>query len=85
MKLPDSQFEWLPDNQIESFDVQANSDDSDTVYVLEVDLSNPKHLHDFPSDYPLAPEKNGDNKRNALTSHEGIVDEFTVRQNLKTF
>ena len=57
MKLPDSQFEWLPDNQIEPFDVQAISDDSDTVYVLEVDLCYPKHLHDLPSDYPLAPEK----------------------------
>ena len=31
--------------------------DSSAEYILEVDLEDPKNLHDIYNDYPLAPEK----------------------------
>ena len=36
--------------------VMKYSDDDDIGYILEVDLDNPKELHDLHKGYPLAPE-----------------------------
>ena len=36
--------------------ILETSVDSDTGYILEVDLEYPKELHDRDNDYPLAPE-----------------------------
>jgi len=38
MKLPLKDFQWVPDSEIESFDVRAIPDDRDEGYVREVDL-----------------------------------------------
>ena len=38
-------------------DIQSIAPDAEIGYTLEVDLEAPVHLHDFFSDYPLAPEK----------------------------
>jgi len=54
--LPERDFEWLTEEQIATLDVTKIADDSDTGYILEVDLEYTKHLHDFHNDYPLAPE-----------------------------
>ena len=54
--LPQKNFKWVTDDSIKNFDVSVVSDDSDTGYILEVDLEYPKELHDLHSDYPLAPE-----------------------------
>ncbi|KAK3088565.1 hypothetical protein FSP39_020689 [Pinctada imbricata] len=54
--LPERDFDWLNDKQLENFDVNVIPDDSETGYILEVDIEYPEHLHDDHSDYPLAPE-----------------------------
>lgn len=56
MFLPEKDFAWCTPEQIETFDVMNISDDSDTEYILEVDLQYPTSLHDNHSDYLLAPE-----------------------------
>ena len=61
--LPVSDFKWMNEKDIESFDVMTVQDDVKVGYILEVDLEYPEELHDLHSDYPLAPEK-------MLISHE---------------
>ena len=61
--LPVSDFKWVDEKDVKSFNVMTVQDDADTGYFLEVDLEYPKELHDLHSDYPLAPEK-------MLISHE---------------
>lgn len=54
--LPEKEFDWVTDIQLNEFDVCNIADDSPIGYILEVDLRYPNHLHDLHSDYPLAPE-----------------------------
>ena len=54
--LPHSDFRWLSDKGINSFDLDI-SENSEIGYILEVDLEYPKELHDSHSDYPSCPEK----------------------------
>ena len=54
--LPEKDFTWMSEEQIATLDVTKIADDSDSRYVLEVDLEYPVHLHDLDNDYPLAPE-----------------------------
>ena len=61
--LPVSDFTWVDEKDVKSFNVMTVKDDADTGYFLEVDLEYPKELHDLHSDSPLAPEK-------MLISHE---------------
>ena len=41
-------------------------EDSKKGVMLEVDLEYPQELHDLQNDYPLAPEQNESNKRDAI-------------------
>ena len=50
--LPTHDFKWVG-----GVDVTQVDDDSQTGYILEVDLDYPEHLHDMHNDYPLAPER----------------------------
>jgi hypothetical protein len=54
--LPEKDFDFLLDEQVENFDVTTVPDDGETGYFLEVDLEYPDDLHESHSDYPLAPE-----------------------------
>ena len=54
--LPHSCFKWLSDKEINKFDINI-SENSQTGYILELDLKYFKKLHDMHSDYPLCPEK----------------------------
>lgn len=56
-KMPISNFEFLPKNELENFNLLAIPDDGEYGYILHVDLSYPEHLHDSHSDLPFAPEK----------------------------
>ena len=55
--LPTGGFRWLDGNEINDFDVQNVSDNSEKGYILQVDLEYPKELHDEHDSYPLAPER----------------------------
>ncbi|KAL4127560.1 hypothetical protein QTP88_011727 [Uroleucon formosanum] len=59
--LPTGDFKWV--DNVNNFDVMNISDKSCKGYILEVDLSYPKELHDIHSDFPLAPERHFDNKQ----------------------
>lgn len=54
--LPHSNFTWVPENEIENFNVHEIPDDSDCGYVLEVDLQYPPDLHDLHNAMPFCPE-----------------------------
>ena len=55
--LPISDFKWLTEREMQTFDVMTVDDEAEIGYILEVDLEYPTKLHDLHSDYPLAPEK----------------------------
>ena len=56
--LATSEFSFLSDDDIKSFDLDATTKLDDYGYILEVDLQYPEHLYDAHSDYPLAAKKN---------------------------
>ena len=47
------EFKWVED--VDNFDVNAIAFDSDTGYILEVDLAYENQLHDRHSDLPFYP------------------------------
>ncbi|XP_071054945.1 uncharacterized protein [Onthophagus taurus] len=51
--MPINEFSWLYDT---NFNVLNVADDSEYGYIVEADLSVPRELHDFYSDFPLLPE-----------------------------
>ena len=55
--LPDGEFKWLNQKEIEKVDVNWIEENSSNAYILEVDLEYPDELHELHNDYPLAPEK----------------------------
>ncbi|KAJ4450849.1 hypothetical protein ANN_02280 [Periplaneta americana] len=55
-KLPYGGFEWLSDEEIHHFDLQAINDDSEIGYILEVDLEYPNHLFEKHRDLPFCAE-----------------------------
>ncbi|KAE9522748.1 hypothetical protein AGLY_016857 [Aphis glycines] len=59
--LPTRDFKWVIN--LNNFDVMGISDVSPKGYILEVDLSYSKELHDLHSDFPLAPEKHFDDEQ----------------------
>ena len=54
--LPEGQFRFLTDAELDSFDLASVTPNSDTGYIVECDITYPDHLHDMHNDYPLAPE-----------------------------
>lgn len=54
--LPQKDFVWLSQKEIENLNVMNISDTSDKGYVLEVDLEYPNNLHEDHNDYPFCPE-----------------------------
>lgn len=56
-KLPTKNFRFLENDEIANVDISRLSNDSDTGYILEVDLHYPPEIHDAHSDLPFAPEK----------------------------
>ena len=55
--LPNGEFKWLSENEIDDFDLNLVKENSSDGYILDVDLEYPSELHDLHNDYPLAPEK----------------------------
>ena len=55
MKLPIGKLKWIKKILTEKMIMDWTEND-DNAYILEVDLTYPKEMHDRQSDYPLAPE-----------------------------
>jgi hypothetical protein len=55
--LPTGGFKFLSEEEIEGVNFKDVADDSDTGYILEVDLRYPEKLHSSHNDYPLCPER----------------------------
>ena len=57
-KLPQSEFKWMSDQEIDSVDIgMYDYEGSDVGHVFEVDLEYPRDIHDSTIDLPLCPEK----------------------------
>lgn len=54
--LPEKHFDFLTEQQIQSFDVTQIADDAPEGYFVECDLEYPDDLHTEHSDYPLCPQ-----------------------------
>ena len=54
--LPQKDFEFMNEEQLQNFDFRSVSVDSPTGNILEVDLEYDKSLHLMHNDYPLCPE-----------------------------
>ena len=54
--LPEKDFYWLNEDEIEQLDIMNLPDDSETGLILEVDLEYPSYLHETDNDYPMAVE-----------------------------
>ena len=55
--LPVSGFKYLSEKEINRFDLDSISENSEAGYILECGLEYCKELHDSHNDYPLCPEK----------------------------
>ena len=55
--MPQCNLHFLTRREIENLDIMTISDDADVGYILEVDLTYPKRLHDMHNDLPLAPDR----------------------------
>ena len=54
--LPVGNFQFLPENAVENFDLLSIPPDNKTGYIVECDLTYPDHFHSLHTDYPLAPK-----------------------------
>ncbi|GFQ76005.1 uncharacterized protein TNCT_501051 [Trichonephila clavata] len=62
--LPESEFRFLNQKEIDKFDLMSVSSDSNVGYILEVDLFYPPELHSKHNSFPMAPQ------------HESIIYEL---------
>jgi hypothetical protein len=69
--LPEKDFVWMVEEEINNFDVSTIEDNSDIGYILEVDLTYPEDIHNLHNDYPLAPE--------SLAVHTDILSPYTKK------
>ena len=54
--LPYGGFKWLNKKEIDNFDVFSIKENSNSGYILELDLEYCEELHNLHNDYPLCPE-----------------------------
>lgn len=83
-KLPESDFEWLTQEEISLFDINLVSEDSDTGYFLEVDLVYPPYLHNLHNSFPLAPSHEKVTKEMLSSYQKSILDKLGVKYNNNT-
>ena len=56
--LPYSNYKWLPEYHLSTFNPLKTDLAGDKGFILEVDLEYPENLHYHHNDFPLAPESN---------------------------
>lgn len=90
--LPHSNFKWLNEKDVESFNVFDNNDESTKGYILEVDLEYPENLHEPHEDLPFCiknqkPQHNLSNDQKLIASLDDkikyVIHERNLRQCLK--
>ncbi|XP_033729514.1 uncharacterized protein LOC117318662 [Pecten maximus] len=67
--LPEKDFYWLNEQEVDQLNFQDITDDADTGYIVQCDLDYPEALHDEHNAYPMAPE--------TLTVTEDMLSEHT--------
>ena len=77
--LPHSGFNFLTKKEINEFCLDCISENSQIVYILEVDPEYCKELHDSHSDYPLAPEKLDISSNMLLKYCSDIANKYGIR------
>ena len=68
-KLPVNNFKWIKKYDLSKFDenfIKNYNENSDTGYIIEVDVEYPKNLHELHSDLPFLPERMKINKCSKL-------------------
>lgn len=73
--LPGQYIQWVDPHILDQLHILSIPHDSRICYKLEVDLDNPKDLHDRHTDYPLAPE--------SMEGTEDMLSPYTVQQREK--
>lgn len=85
--LPYDHFQWVPGNDLtQSFNVFNIPDESNTGYILEVDLEYPQHLHKLHSDLLFCLEHSTDTKKLVATFYNKenyIIHYINLKQALK--
>lgn len=69
-RMPLNNFKWL---RVNNFDVMTIPENSDSGYILEVDIAYPTYIHDENKDLPFMPENKcvpGSKHKKLLTSLE---------------
>ena len=54
--LPTGYLNFIPEDEVASFDLDSTTMSDDYGYILEIDLKYPEHLHDSHSDHLHAAE-----------------------------
>ena len=78
-KLPANEFTWMTSLEVEQFDIMRVPEDSDTGYILDVDLEYPRELHDLHSDMPLAPENRTISDEELSPYTQQLKEELNIR------
>ena len=77
-----SDFIFLTEDEIASFDLSTTIPTDGTGYILEVDLDYPRKLHDLHSDYPLAAKKlKITREKLSPTPSHSLVTDLRLRKN----
>ena len=77
--LPVGNFKWLSSDELIVTDIMTLDPDGPTGYYFQVDLSIPKHLHDFLSDYPPMPAKEIINQKDLSEYQRSLKTQQTMK------
>ena len=77
--LPVSDFKFLTKKEINKFNLDSISENSEIGYILEVDLKYPKELHNLHNDYPLCLEKKEVSSDMLLRYCNNIANKFEIK------
>ena len=72
-------FKWLNKDEIDNFDIFSVKENSNIVYILEVDVEYCKELHNVHNDYPLCPEHISVNYDMLSNYCKNIVDKYNIK------
>ena len=77
--LPVSDFNFLTEKEINKFNLNSISENSELGYILECDLKYPEELHNLHNDYLLCPEKIEINSNMLSRYCNDIVNKYEMK------